>query len=166
MILRHMRVTRGGLEIAMPQQHLNAAQIDTGFQQVRRIAVPQRVRADSPRDARTLGSTRNDPVCRPRFHRPIRIAVLRKQPDPGPPRPPLPPVIAQHRQQVHRELDHPVLVPLATANVDEHAPAVDVTRHQMQRLADPQPRPIQRHHQRLVLGMMPHDLQQSPHLIH
>ena len=43
-----------GSSLAMPEQHLDGAQIRAGFQQVRGVAVPQRVRRDVLGDPRAL----------------------------------------------------------------------------------------------------------------
>ena len=146
----------------MPQQQLDRAQVRARLQQMRRIAVPQRVRADPPGDPRAFGRSLNDALRRARFHRPIRAVVLRKQPDLGPPRPP---VIAQHPQQLRRQLHHPVLVPLAQPHMNQHPRTVNVRRLQCQRFGDTQPRGVQCHQQRLVLEIMFHHIKQSPQFI-
>jgi hypothetical protein len=92
----------------------------------------------------------------------IRFAVLGEQPDPGPPRLP---VVAQHDEQLRRQLHHPVLVPLAESDVNQHPGTVDVAGLERQRLGDAQPRGIQRHQQCLVLGVVVDHIKQPPQLI-
>ena len=46
MLAREVQIDRGLLEITMPEQDLDRAQIRTGFEQMRREAVPERMRMD------------------------------------------------------------------------------------------------------------------------
>jgi len=46
--MREMKIDRGLFEIAMSQQHLDGAQVGSGFQQVRGKAMTQSVRMDVP----------------------------------------------------------------------------------------------------------------------
>ena len=48
MLLREVQIDRGLFEIAMTEQDLDGAQIGSGFEQVRREAVPQGMRMDVP----------------------------------------------------------------------------------------------------------------------
>src|SRR6266481_2662492 len=54
MALREMRVDLRGRDVAMTEHLLNGAQVGAAFEQMRREAMPQRVRAD-PRESRIAG---------------------------------------------------------------------------------------------------------------
>ena len=44
MLLREVEIDRGLFEVTMPEQDLDGAQVGSGFEQVRREAMAQRVR--------------------------------------------------------------------------------------------------------------------------
>ena len=64
------------------------------------------------------------------------------------------PVLAEDRQQPRREHHVAVLVPLALADVDDHAGAVDVLDAEPGDLGEPQPAGVGGHEQRAVLGVL------------
>ena len=57
-----MQVLSGGFQIAVPEQHLDGAQVGARFQQVSRPTVAQRVRGDAFTDA---GAARRITACNP-----------------------------------------------------------------------------------------------------
>ena len=112
----------------MTEQSLDDADIDAVLQQMRREAVPQRVRPDPLGDLRRLRCLDDDAMQMPgadRLHRvltreqpALRVHHALLPPD-------LPP-LAQQGQQIGRE--HGIAIPatLATLDPEQHALAVDV----------------------------------------
>jgi hypothetical protein len=118
----------------VPEQELDATQVDAGFEQMRRKGVPQQMRINS---LGQLGGTpgffahEGDTVAGDG----LGDAVARKEP--GLELIELP-VASQQRQQIGRKPDHAITFPLALAHLDDHAFRVDVSAPELTELGDPQ----------------------------
>ena len=77
-----LRVERGRLELAVPEQDLDDADVDVLLEQVGGKAMPQRVRADALADPGRFGSLMNGTVELPRRDR-IGVAAPGEQPTSG-----------------------------------------------------------------------------------
>src|SRR5437867_3713825 len=115
-------VKRRGVELLVPQQHLDHANVDLLLKQMGGEAVPERVERDALVDPSRLRRGMAGTVelaCGERLH---RIAA-RKQPALGPCGLP---IGAQKRKQMLAEHHVAVLAALALLDPDHHAGAVDV----------------------------------------
>ena len=141
---RDLGVERGGVELAVPEQHLDDADIDILLEQVGGEAVTQRVRADALADAGDFGCFLDRAVQLPRRDR-IGATAPREQPAMrehhaaplafAPPQP-------QQLQQLRREHGVAVLASLALFDADQHARAVDVVDLEVRDLGHAQARAI------------------------
>ena len=120
----HMEVEARGAQARVPQQQLDAAQVNAGFEQMGREVVTKqmginslgqlggvaRLAADMGRGAPNPGDGRGDavPGKEPRFE----LIEL--------------PVAPQQRQEVRGEHHQAIALPLALAHLDDHALGVDV----------------------------------------
>src|SRR5712692_8108804 len=116
------RIKRGGIELLVPEEHLDHADVSLLLQQMRGEAVPQRVQRDGLVDLGHLRGGMAGPVELPRRERVDRV-LPGKQPALRAPR--LPPR-AQQFEQVLGQHDVAVLAALALLNPDDHPGAVDV----------------------------------------
>ena len=71
----HSGIARGGVDIAMPEQVLDDANIDALLQQVRGEAMAQRVHGDIVVETRCIGGIAKGALHRPRRHRPRLIGA-------------------------------------------------------------------------------------------
>ena len=145
---RDARVTGGGLDAAVAEQHLNDARIGALFQQVRGEAVPQNVRRDplseaallsrvaaGLRDGWLLGCVFRAPGGKQptRLIRPQRAIVT-----------------AQNRQQARRQHRIAVFLAFALFDAQQHALGIDVAHLQRHRFRDPQTGTVAQHQSRAV----------------
>src|SRR5215212_9513162 len=116
------RIERRGLELGVPEQDLDHADVDVLLQQVGREAVAQRVRRDPLGDPGPVGGDMDGPVELTRGERVDRV-LSREQPDlgPGDP-PPVPPRLEELRRE-HRKA---IPSSLALLDPEQHAPGIDV----------------------------------------
>ena len=149
-----MQIDRRFLQVAMPEQHLDGAQVGTGFEQMSGKAVAQSVGMDalvlktgafggvltgSPED---LGGDRI--TCG-------MPSVAGKQPLRGlAPQPA--PVDAQRIEQLRAEHDIAVLASLAAPDMNDHPLAVDIADLQVRHFCATCARGIQRHQQDAMKG--------------
>src|SRR5271154_6627407 len=105
-VLMATRVERGGVELGVPEQNLDHANVDVLFEQMRGEAVPQSMRRDTLGDPRRLRRGADGAMELPGAHR-IDGVLTRKQPSPRARRPP---PIAQQLEQLRREHDEPILL--------------------------------------------------------
>src|SRR5262245_17735378 len=77
----HVRVHRGGVDLLVPEQHLDDADVLLLFQQVRSKAVPQGMHRDALVDPGALGGSVDRAVQLPRGHW-IDAVLAREQPSP------------------------------------------------------------------------------------
>ena len=130
----HVEVEARAAQARVPEQELDATQVDAGFEQMRRKGVPQQMRINS---LGQLGGTpgffahEGDTVAGDG----LGDAVARKEP--GLELIELP-VASQQRQQIGRKHDHAITFPLALAHLDDHAFGVDVSAPELTELGDPQ----------------------------
>jgi hypothetical protein len=115
-------IERRGVELGVPEQHLDHPDIDVLLQQVGGEAVPQGVQGDALVDPRHLGGSVTGAIELARGHRLCRIAA-REQPTLRPRH--LPPG-PQQVEQARREHDVTVLAAFALLDADDHALAVNV----------------------------------------
>ena len=151
-----MQIDRGLFQIAMPQQHLDGAQVSTGFEQMRGKAVAQSMGMDVlvlkagafgglltgvPENLGGDGMTRRMP------------SVAGKQPLGGlAPQPA--PVDAQSFEQLRTEHDIPVLAALASPDMNDHPLAVDIADLQVRHFCPTCAGGIQRHQQDAMKGSL------------
>src|SRR5580704_10834920 len=123
-----MEVDGGLFQVVVTQQHLDAAQIRTCFEQVSGKTMANRVRVDPFFDARSLGGSFAGMVDSLGRDGPITGASMpaRKQPFTGLSSQPAP-VLAEFVEQHGTEHYVPVLAAFAASNVNHHALTVDVT---------------------------------------
>src|SRR6516165_4422030 len=123
-----MQIDRRFLQVAMPQQHLDGAQVGAGFEQMGREAVAQSVRMNvfvlkaGAFGGLLTGNPEN--LSGDRMSRCVP-SVAWKQPVGGL-APQSTPVNAQCIEQLRAEHDIAVLASLAAPNMNDHAPAVDI----------------------------------------
>jgi hypothetical protein len=129
-----VQVPQRGREVAVAEQALQSRQVGPGFEQVRRVAVPQRVaRRRLPQAGGPAGL----------LNRPLQVADIQRlagRPGEEPVRRAvLLPVDPQFVEQFVRQWYAAILVPLPMTD-PEHVPlTVDVGDPQVGQLADPQP---------------------------
>ena len=140
-------VERGRIELLVPEQHLDHADIDLLLEQMGGEAVPQRVQGDALVDRGRLSRGVAGAVELARGERLHRVAA-RKQPALGPRR--LPPG-AQQLQQMRGEHHVAILATLALLDPDDHAGAVDVADLERDHLGGAQTRAIGHAQRRPVL---------------
>jgi len=140
-------IERRGVELGVTEQHLDDANIDVLLEQVGGKAVSQGVQRDVLFDLRHLGSGVAGAIELARGHRLRRIAA-RKQPTPGPRRPP---PGAQQIEQARREHDVTVLAAFALLDANDHLLAVDVGDLERDHLGGAQAGALGHAQRRLVL---------------
>src|SRR5713226_2768023 len=140
-------VERRGVELLVPEQHLDHADVDLLLQEMGGEAVPQRVERDTlvdPGHLRRGMAGTIELACRQRLH---RIAA-REQPTLWPCRLP---IGAQQLQQMPGQHDVAILVPLALLDPDDHPGAIDVADLERDHFVGPQARAIGHAQRRSVL---------------
>src|SRR3954449_2550832 len=110
----------------MPEQHLDDADVGTGFEQMSSEAVAQGVDGDWLVE---LGCCPRDAAGGLQYARIERAAVILAGKEPMC-RPCFPPVGAQHDEEMRRQHDVAVAAALALVDPDQHATAVDVDEFQ------------------------------------
>lgn len=142
-----MQVGRRGREVRVPQQHLQAQQIDAVLQEMRGKAVPQRVDTSAVGQPCPHQRAVEDALRRAIDHRHIRAAPRREQPHPGP----LPAVVAaQLFEQPRTQNRVTVLAAFALLDPQHHAPALDVLHLQVARFVQAQPGSVDGHQKRAL----------------
>src|SRR3954466_624179 len=116
------RIERRGLELGVPEQHLDHADVDVLLQQVSREAVAQRVRRDPLGDLGPLSGGMDGPVELTRGERVDRV-LSGKEPHL---RPGDPPPVPQELEELRREHRKAIPSPLALLDPEQHAPGIDV----------------------------------------
>src|SRR6516164_8468986 len=121
-------VERRRIELFVPEQHLDDADIGLLFQEMGGKAMPQCVDADTFGNAGTPRCQANDAVELARTR--MLPAVARKQPGLSGRHPSLlardPPPVAQQLKKIGRENDIPILLALALFDPDDHAVTIDI----------------------------------------
>ena len=151
-----MQIDRRLLQVAMPEQHLNGAQVGTGFEQMRGKAVAQGVGMNvlvfkpsalcgvltgSPEDLGGDRITCGMPSVAGK--QPVRWLV----PEPAP-------IDAQRIEQLRAEHDIAVLATFAAPDMDDHPLAVDIADLQVRHFCATCARGIQRHQQDAMKGKL------------
>src|SRR4051794_14292440 len=116
------RIERGGLELGVPEQHLDHADVDVLLQQVSREAVAQRVRRDPLGDRGPLSGGMDGPVELTRGERVDRV-LSGEEPHL---RPGDPPPVPQELEELRREHRKAIPSPLALLDPEQHALGIDV----------------------------------------
>src|SRR4051794_19845562 len=116
------RIERRGLELGVPEQDLDHADIDVLLQQVSCEAVAQRVRRDPLGDPGPVGGGVNRPIELTRGERVERV-LSGEQPDLGPGDPP---PVPQELKELRREHRKAIPASLALLDPEQHAPGIDV----------------------------------------
>src|SRR3954452_6834818 len=132
------RIERRGLELGVPEQHLDHADVDVLLQQVSREAVAQRVRRDPLGDLGPLSGGMDGPVELTRGER-VDWVLSGEQPDP---RAGDPPPVPQEVEQLRREHRKAIPASLALLDPEQHAPGIDVADLERYDLGDAQARAI------------------------
>src|SRR3954470_344579 len=132
------RIERGGLELGVPEQHLDHADVDVLLQQVGRKAVAQRVRRDPLGDPGPVSGGMDRAVELTRGERVERV-LSGEQPDLGPGDPP---PVPQQLEQLRREHRKAIPASLALLDPEQHAPGIDVADLERYDLGDAQARAI------------------------
>ena len=117
-----MEVEAGAAETGMPQQELDAAQVNPRFEQMRREAMAQEMRINHLRE---LGGVAGLCADMGDAHAGDGLGDAVAGKEPGLELIELP-VAPQQRQQVRREHHQAIAFPLALADLDDHAFGVDV----------------------------------------
>src|ERR1700704_4393021 len=140
------RVERRGIELGVPEQHLDHSDIDVLFEKVGGEAVPQGVERHALVDLGPLGCGMAGTIELARRHRLHAVAPW-KQPalrschlPPG----------AQQIEQMRRQHHVAVFTALALLDANEHAFAVDVADLERDHLGGAQPRPVGHTQRRLI----------------
>src|SRR3954447_18909951 len=141
------RIERGGLELGVPEQDLDHADVDVLLQQVSCEAVAQRVRRDPLGDPGAVGGGMDRPVELTRGERVERV-LSGEQPDLGPGDPP---PVPQELEELRREHRKAVLASLALLDPEQHALGIDVADLERHDLGHAQARTIGSAERRLVL---------------
>src|SRR5450755_1273235 len=140
------RIERRGIELGVPEQHLDHSDIDVLFQQVSGEAVPQGVERYALVDLGLIGGGMAGAIELARRHR-VHPVLSREQPALWPRQlPPGPHQIEQMRGQ-H---DIAILAAFALLDPDHHALAVDVGYLQRHHFGGAQSRPVGHAQRRLV----------------
>ena len=151
-----MQIDRRFLQVAMPQQHLDGAQVGTGFEQMRGKAVAQSVGMDvlvlktGAFGGLLTGVPENLGGDRMTRRMP---SVAGKQPVGGLALQPAP-VDAQCIEQLRAEHDIAVLASLASPDMNDHPLAVDIADLQVRHFCATCARGIQRHQQDAMKGKL------------
>src|SRR5271166_4606031 len=128
----------GRLELGVSEQHLDHANIDVLLEQMRGEAVPQGMRRYALGDPRHVRGGGHGPVELTGRHRVDRV-LAGKQPDLRSRRPP---PVAQQFEQLRREHNVAIPLPLALLDPKRHALAVDIGHLQVRDLGHAQARPV------------------------
>src|SRR5450755_4498740 len=154
------RIERRGIELGVPEQHLDHSDIDVLFQQVSGEAVPQGVERYALVDLGLIGGGMAGAIELARRHR-VHPVLSREQPALWPRQlPPGPHQIEQMRGQ-H---DIAILAAFALLDPDHHALAVDVGYLERDHLSGAQTRAISHTQRRLVFEPR-RCIQQPRHLL-
>ena len=145
----HLRVESGGANRAVPEEHLDGAEVFARVEEEGRERVAQHVGRDPLGQPGLADGGVQDTAHRVGADGLIR-GLPREQVAAG--RPLLAPVLAQQREQPVGEHGVALLVPLAVDDVDDLALAVDVRGTQRAGLGDAQSRAVGRHQDHAVLG--------------
>src|SRR5258708_22482601 len=151
-----MQIDRGFFKVAMPQQHLDGAQVGTSFEQMRGKAVAQRMRMDvlvfkaGAFGGLLTGVPEN--LGGDRMTRRVP-SVAGEQPIVGLAFQPAP-VDTQGIEQLGAEHDIAILAPLAAPNMNDHQLAVDIADLQVRYFCATCARGIQRHQQNAMKGKL------------
>jgi hypothetical protein len=129
-----VQVRSRGLQAAMAEQRLEREQIDAGFEQVGRVAVPRRVHRAVFARAAFLDQTAKATLHVAGGDRSVRL-VARGKPGAWPAQAP---AGAELLEQTQRQRHQPILGALALAHVDHPAGAVEVADLQVQQFAQTQ----------------------------
>ena len=127
-------VEGGGVELPVPEQHLDDPDVGVVLQQVRGEAVAQRMHRDALVE---LGGLCGGVTGAVELARGDRLGGLLAGKEPAA-RPRHPPPLPQEVEQVGREHREAVLAPLALLDPDQHAGAVDVGDLEVGDLGDAQ----------------------------
>ena len=119
---RRPGIDSGGVELPVPEQHLDHPDIGLALQEMRREAVAERVHRDALVE---LGGSRGGVTGAVELTRGDRLGGLLAGEEPVA-RPLYEPPLSQEIEQVGREHDIAVLAALALLDPDQHAGAVDV----------------------------------------
>src|ERR1017187_1219960 len=147
MPLRQMQVLGGGLQVAVPEQNLDGAQVGARLQQVSRPTVAQRVRGDALADA---GALRGIATCNPDGF--VRNGLIEsgltgaggEQIESG--LPPAP-VLTQGFQQGWTQRQITILAALAFHHADDHPLAIDIADFETSQFAASHAGGVERHQQ-------------------
>ena len=151
-----MQIDRRFLQVAMPQQHLDGAQVGAGFEQMRGKAVAQSVGMDvlvfkaGAFGGLLTGVPENLGGDRMTRRMP---SVAGKQPVGGLALQPAP-VDAKGIEQLRAEHDIAVLAPLASPDMNDHPLAVDIADLQVRHFCATCARGIERHQQDAMKGKL------------
>src|SRR3954453_20906583 len=132
------RIERRGLELGLPDQDLDHADVDVLLQQVSGEAVAQRGRRDPLGDPGPLGGGMDRPIDRTRGER-VEPVLSGEQPDLGPGDPP---PVPQQLEQLRREHRKAIPSPLALLDPEQHALGINVADLERNDLRDAQARPV------------------------
>src|SRR3954452_17813962 len=132
------RIERRGLELGVPEQHLDHADVDVLLQQVGCEAVAQRVRRDPLGDPGPVSGGMDRAVELTRGARVERV-LSGEQPDL---RPGDPPPVTQEFEPPRREHRKAILASLALLDPEQHALGIDVADLERHDLGDAQARAI------------------------
>ena len=148
---REMEIHRRVRQIGVTQQELNRAQVSAGFQEMRRVGVPQRVRCHAFVDARLpRGDAHRLPddlrgdggICPPALVRPRKEIGLRSHP---------PVVLTERGEQRGTQWNLAIATTRALLDPEHHSLAVDVADFELARFAAPQAGAVQGQEQRAVI---------------
>jgi hypothetical protein len=133
----------------MAEQHLDRPDVDSGFKEVRRETLAERMDAVAVRDPRGPLGVIGDFLRGANGHRPVGIEA-RKHPRGWPVEAP---VGTQFGQQAGGEQRVAVLAPFARLDADEHPSTVDIRALEPDNFADAQARGIGGHQEDAVPGI-------------
>ena len=146
---RNLEVPCGGGDRAVPEEDLDGAWIDPGFEQMGGKAMPQRMDAMAPLEASRLLGVRGDLLSRAHGH-----GMMRVLPWEQPPRRAIQlPIRPQGGQQTGGEEGVAVFASFALLHTDQHTRTLDVGELQVDDLTDAQTGGVGRHQQGPVLGV-------------
>jgi len=123
----------------MPEEELDAPEVDTGFEEMRREGMPQEMRMDG------LGQLGGFPSLATNEPHPIagdRMREVRAGKEPGLGPKELP-VVTQERQQTWGEHHEAIALAFALADADHHARTLDVTGLELAQFRGAEPGGIQ-----------------------
>src|SRR5690349_3622262 len=158
--MRHMEVEAGRAQTRVTEQQLDAAQVDAGFEQMRRKRVPKQMGINGLGQLGGLPgffAYEGNSVTGDR----LREAVARKEP--GLELIELP-ITAEEWQEVGRQHDQTIAFALALADVDHHPLRVDVGALEVTEFGDPHAGGIQGREDRAMLEV-PWGEQQRLHFV-